>query len=245
MRTTPYTIHHSHFPLLTDHKHSSPSALNTARSEESPRIHIPPHRMQQYQNSISGNTSTTNANYHTNYTTNNNNTTSNTNSSVITTDSPRSYTHLSHAQQAQLQFSRPQSAEKRRWLERMNLLRNSSSQALLLAQHHTSTNSEYVGSVVLGQSGDHKVARMADADIAASQIIYSNNEKYFHIEYLEWMGQAPVCGVDKGTPDKTSTAGTSSASGTGASGGVCDSGDVCCPSCKNVVGMWSWVPSAK
>ena len=218
----------------TDHKHSSPSALNTARSEESPRIHIPPHRQQQYQNSISGTTSTS---YHNAPYTNN----TNSSNANLVADSPRSYTHLSHAQQAQLQFARPQSAEKRRWLERMNLLRNSSSQALLLAQHHTSNNnnsSEYVGSsAALGQSGDHKVARMAEADVAASQVIYSTGEKYFHIEYLEWMGPQPVCGADKNTPDKnTSTSGAS---------GVCDSGDVCCPSCKNTVGVWSWVPSAK
>lgn len=54
---------------------------------------------------------------------------------------------------------RPQSAEKRRWLARVNLLRE----------------------------GDTKVAKMAEDDDKASQLAFGR-DKYLHIEYLPWMG---------------------------------------------------------
>jgi len=58
-------------------------------------------------------------------------------------------------------FDRPQSAEKRRWLARMNLLRE----------------------------GDIKVAKMAEDDDYASQFACTKDDsKYFYIEYLTWMG---------------------------------------------------------
>jgi len=57
-------------------------------------------------------------------------------------------------------WSRPKSAEQRRWLARMNLL----------------------------NEGDTRVLTIAEADIIASQHAYKS-EKYLYIEYLEWMGK--------------------------------------------------------
>ena len=58
------------------------------------------------------------------------------------------------------QLGRPQSAEKKRWLARANLLRE----------------------------GDSKVAKMAQEDEEASRILFGQ-EKYIYLEYLEWMGE--------------------------------------------------------
>ena len=55
---------------------------------------------------------------------------------------------------------RPQSAEKKRWLARANLLRE----------------------------GDSKVAKMAQEDDEASRLLFGK-EKYIYLEYLEWMGE--------------------------------------------------------
>lgn len=57
-------------------------------------------------------------------------------------------------------LGRPQSAEKKRWLARANLLRE----------------------------GDSKVAKMAQEDDEASQLLFGK-EKYIYLEYLEWMGE--------------------------------------------------------
>eukprot|EP01036_Dinobryon_divergens_P028734 gene28733-37729_t len=55
---------------------------------------------------------------------------------------------------------RPQSAEKRRWLARVNLLRE----------------------------GDSKVAKLADDDDRAAVLAFGR-DKYFYIEYMPWMGK--------------------------------------------------------
>ena len=55
---------------------------------------------------------------------------------------------------------RPQSAEKRRWLARVNLLRE----------------------------GDSKVAKMAEDDDKAAALAFGR-DKYFYIEYMPWMGK--------------------------------------------------------
>lgn len=57
-------------------------------------------------------------------------------------------------------WCRPKSAEQRRWLARMNLLKE----------------------------GDKRVQSIAEADILASQHAYKN-DKYLYIEYLDWMGK--------------------------------------------------------
>lgn len=61
---------------------------------------------------------------------------------------------------------RPQSAEKRRWLERANLLKS----------HHP--NARY--------SSD-KIEKMAKEDDEATRMDFGGNN-YIHLEYLEWMG---------------------------------------------------------
>ena len=82
-----------------------------------------------------------------------------------TDDSPRSRMsippHRVNEQQWKSYFNggRPQSAEKRRWIARMNLLRE----------------------------GDHKLAKMADDDETASVSAFGR-DKYLHVEYLDWMG---------------------------------------------------------
>jgi hypothetical protein len=60
---------------------------------------------------------------------------------------------------------RPQSAEKRRWLERVNLLK--------LNQNHNT---------------GEKVAKMAKEDDEATNIDFTAANNYLHVEYLEWMG---------------------------------------------------------
>lgn len=86
---------------------------------------------------------------------------------------------------------RPKSSEKRRWLARANLIRE----------------------------GHNALERVAEADEFASQSAF-DHDKYFHIEYLDWMG-ADVLDVKK------------------------DNGEICCPGCKHIVGSWSWNPSRR
>ncbi len=57
-------------------------------------------------------------------------------------------------------MERPQSAEKKRWLARANLLRE----------------------------GDSKVAKMAQEDDEASRLGFGH-EKYIYLEYMDWMGE--------------------------------------------------------
>mmetsp|Transcript_62346 Transcript_62346/g.109874 ORF Transcript_62346/g.109874 Transcript_62346/m.109874 type:complete len:1214 (-) Transcript_62346:110-3751(-) len=202
------------------------SALISARSDESPRVHIPPHRQQHYQNLT--HSSLSNINIHSS-------------PSNINTGGGSVTPGLQHQLSAHL---RPQSAEKRRWLERMNLLRQHSLSNP--ATHSTgATDTAHLmynpTGMTSGLNAD-KVNRMAEADVAASQLIYSGDEKYFHIEYLEWMGTAPLQGSvssDSANMTATSSADPASHSIPG------ESGELCCPSCKNVVGGYSWNPSVR
>ena len=68
---------------------------------------------------------------------------------------------------------RPPSAEKRRWLARVNLLRADQG-----------GGEEYVGSQ---SKCDLKVAKLSNDDDEAIKLGFGR-EKYIHIEYLEWMG---------------------------------------------------------
>lgn len=198
------------------HSPHSASTMSSGRSEDtpSPRIHIPPHRLQQQMGLL------------------------NTNFDGV---SPRSQSLFQ-------QYPRPQSAEKRRWLDRMNLLRGggtgggsgggsgagnmhdaSSVSGLGNAIHcehigiaggYYPSSSTSGGGSGGGSGADYKVVRMAEADDAASLLVYGGPEKYFHIEYMEWMGNAPFqAGVD--------------------------TGDICCSSCKNTLGTWIWNPSSR
>lgn len=88
-------------------------------------------------------------------------------------------------------FDRPASAEKRRWLARVNLLRE----------------------------GDLKVAQLAEQDDEQASLAF-NEEKYFYLEYLDWMGKE-VFVASK------------------------DYSDICCLGCKRVVGCWNWTPSQR
>ena len=105
-------------------------------------------------------------------------------------DSPRIQIPAHRAQEQQ--DKRPQSAEKRRWLARVNLLR---------------------------EGGDTKAAKMADDDDAASQLGYGD-DKYFHIEYLDWMGK-DLFRLNN------------------------DVGDICCFNCHKAVGSYYWKPSVR
>jgi hypothetical protein len=99
---------------------------------------------------------------------------------------------------------RPKSAEKRRWLARIHLLNETP----------TSSNKNAVHSMT-----ETKIMDLADADEVASSVAL-NNEKYYYIEYMDWMGKE----IFKAN---------------------CPSGNIICPSCKNMVGNWYWTPSER
>lgn len=107
-------------------------------------------------------------------------------------DSPRIQIPAHRAQDPWQQDKRPQSAEKRRWLARVNLLR---------------------------EGGDAKAAKVADDDDAASQLGYGD-DKYFHIEYMDWMGKE-LFRMNN------------------------DVGDICCYNCHKAVGSYYWKPSVR
>ena len=189
-------------------------------------MHIPPHRQQHYQNLT--HSSPSHINTHSS-------------PSNINTGGGSVTPGLQHQLSAHL---RPQSAEKRRWLERMNLLRQHSLSNP--ATHSTGATDTaqlmYNSTGMVGGLNLDKVNRMAEADVAASQLIYSGDEKYFHIEYLEWMGTAPLQG--SGSSDSANVTANSSADPASHSSPG-ESGELCCPSCKNVVGGYSWNPSVR
>jgi len=107
-------------------------------------------------------------------------------------DSPRIQIPAHRAQDNWTHDKRPQSAEKRRWLARVNLLR---------------------------EGGDTKAAKMADDDDMASQMGFGD-DKYFHIEYMDWMGKELF---------RLSN----------------DVGDICCFGCHKAVGTYYWKPSQR
>jgi len=193
-------------------------------------VHIPPHRQQHYQNLTHSSPSNTNTNTH-------------------GTGGGSSNGGIGVAQGLPHQLGahlRPQSAEKRRWLERMNLLRQHS---LTTPTTHTTGATDtaqlmYAPAMIGGLNSD-KVNRMAEADVAASQLIYSGDEKYFHIEYLEWMGPAPLQGNNSGSGTSAAENNANPSSNLANGSGASESGELCCPSCKNVVGGYSWNPSVK
>eukprot|EP01040_Poterioochromonas_malhamensis_P006246 gene6246-6722_t len=130
-------------PFLPSRKNQLPPATSLGPPypttvmvyDESPRLMIPPHRQQQIlqQQGV-----------------------------VNTTD----YAQLVSSNDVNIyntMIERPKSAEKKRWLARMNLLQ----------EDLTSTQ---------------KIKSMADADDTASQIAL-NGGKYYYIEYMDWMGK--------------------------------------------------------
>ncbi len=227
------TLHFPHYVLIiTGEKSTNPSphsSQSPARSEESPRVHIPPHRQQHYPNLTHSSPSNANNTHSTGM--------SGSNGGIGVAQG------LPHQLGAHL---RPQSAEKRRWLERMNLLRQHS---LTNPATHTTGATDtaqlmYAPTMIGGLNSD-KVNRMAEADVAASQLIYSGDEKYFHIEYLEWMGPAPLQGNNSGSVTSSAENNVNPSNNLANSSGAGESGELCCPSCKNVVGGYSWNPSVK
>lgn len=120
---------------------------------------------------------------------------------------------------------RPQSAEKRRWLERVSLLRNVSSGPC-------SGSSQSYGSrpVSVAESTD-RVALVAQRDewasLGAEWGSHSNSSttgpgtrKYLFLEYCAWMGSESIEGRE-------------------------DEGHICCRSCRKAIGVWSWKPSER
>lgn len=75
-------------------------------------------------------------------------------------------------------FDRPQSIEKRRWLARVSLLRDTSS---------SSSDTRGVG------EDDSKLAKMAEDDDDAMRRAFGR-EKYIYTEYLDWMGTEVLSG---------------------------------------------------
>lgn len=149
--------------------------------DDSPRVSIPPHRLQPENNL--------------------NNASRPSSATKAPLPSANSNVHL----------TRPKSAEKRRWLARLHLLRGE--QHAPGVDHHFPSN--------LQKNAKNRVSHVAEADDSASQhYILESNEKYFHVEYMEWMG-SEVLEVGK------------------------DFGDICCPGCKHVLGSWSWNPSPR
>lgn len=104
--------------------------------DESPRLMIPPHRQQQILQQQGVVNSTDYA--------------------QLVSSNANIFNHV---------VDRPKSAEKRRWLARVNLLN----------ENHAS-----------------KIQNLAEADDTASQLAL-NGGKYYYIEYLEWMGKALFC----------------------------------------------------
>ena len=120
---------------------------------------------------------------------------------------------------------RPQSAEKRRWLERVNLLRNVSSGAC-----NGSNQSSGSSAVFVAESTD-RVALVAQRDewasLGAEWGSHSNpgttgpgTRKYLFLEYCAWMGPESIAGRE-------------------------DEGHICCRSCRKAIGVWSWKPSER
>jgi hypothetical protein len=154
--------------------------------DDSPRVSIPPHRLQPEHN-------------------------------LNNASRPSSANNNSSAVNSKV-LLRPKSAEKRRWLARLHLLRGESSSAP--SSQYTSDHIG-AGSTSLQKNVKNRVANVAEADDFASQhYIFDLSEKYFHVEYMEWMG-SEVLEIGK------------------------EYGDICCPGCKNVLGSWSWNPSPR
>ena len=111
---------------------------------------------------------------------------------------------------------RPQSAERRRWLERVNLLRSSASGTCV------GNAAGGVGGPSAGEGKLHKIALVAAQDYSASQVVevegMGGGGKYLYLEYCPWMGQDPLRGID-------------------------EQGYISCKECKKAIGLWSWQPS--
>ena len=111
--------------------------------DESPRLMIPPHRQQEILQQ----------------------------QGVINTSDYASLANTNNAMIYNNPMNRPKSAEKRRWLARVNLLSDN-------GQNNPNSNSSTMT----------KIMHLADADEIASQIAL-NGGKYYYIEYMDWMGK--------------------------------------------------------
>jgi hypothetical protein len=119
--------------------------------------------------------------------------------------------------------NRPQSAEKRRWLARVNLLKSdvTSHEAQHDTATATATEQQDPFSHVPSRSHRHdaKVAKLSSDDDEAILLGFGR-EKYIHLEYLEWMGE-----------DLLSIA--------------IEAGELKCGHCHCVIGSWTWNPSSR
>lgn len=124
---------------------------------------------------------------------------------------------------------RPQTAEKRRWLARVSLL-SSGGPGGGSGTSSSSSSSPSVGGIGLQiaapesvglavDSYGDKLAKLAKADDEAVRTTFGS-QKYFYLEYLEWMG------FDMLLPGN-------------------DSGELRCSGCQNTLGNYYWSPSAR
>ena len=97
-----------------------------------------------------------------------------------------------------LRRERPQSAEKRRWLARVSLLKADAKESISRAP----------------DVPDAKSAKLAAQDDDVVESVQEGHSQHLFLEYLEWMGREPLSGADEG--------------------------GLHCPSCKKVLGRWSW-----
>lgn len=110
---------------------------------------------------------------------------------------------------------RPQSAEKTRWLARVNLLGQGDPSA------HGQSQGDLQGRGQ-GQGQGHKgelIDKMSQDDDEAIKLGFGR-EKYIHVEYLEWMGE------DLLSHD-------------------IDEGELKCGHCQRIIGTWNWNPHPK
>jgi hypothetical protein len=123
--------------------------------DESPRLMIPPHRQQQILQS----------------------------QGVINSNDYSQYPLASSLSSPSSAAGRPKSAEKRRWLARVNLL-----------------TADYSNHSAVNFNAMNKVKNLAEADELVSSSIVTNEGKYYYIEYMEWMGKE-LFAVDRNVGD--------------------------------------------
>jgi hypothetical protein len=137
-------------------------------------------------------------------------------------ESPRiAFPHGASRESYSYPSNRPQSAEKRRWLARVNLLKADATSSHETYHESAGDQSDPFNGHSSSRSHKHdeKVAKLSSDDDEAIQLGFGR-EKYIHLEYLEWMGE-----------DVLSTA--------------MEAGELKCGNCRCVIGSWTWNPSSR
>ena len=127
--------------------------------------------------------------------------------------------------------NRPQSAEKRRWLARVNLLKSglgddhdiddfspSASEMTEISESFRHAVATPLSSLT-STGHDAKVAKLSRDDDEAIKLGFGQ-EKYIHLEYLEWMGEELL------------------------SSSV-ETGELKCGNCRSTIGSWTWNPTSR